>query len=88
MIIKGVNKKTVLSDVEIEVEPKELLHRIHWQAQKDKPAKASYIANEKWYVEDGFNYHKREELTREDRPLTDEELEIFEAFKVLLEAIK
>ena len=88
MIVKGQHKVVNYTNVEIEVEPKELLHKIHWQAQKHKPAKASHIANGKWYVENGFDYHKREELTKEDRPLTSEELEIFEAFEVLKKAIK
>lgn len=88
MNIKGVNKQVILTNVEIEVDPKEVLCKIHWQAQKHKPAKASHIANGKWYVENGFDYHKREELTKEDRPLTSEELEIFEAFEVLKKAIK
>ena len=83
MIIRGQHKEVKYTDVAIEVSPRQVLYDIYWPLLKDKPNKASYIRDGYWYVEDYFDYHKREGVEKKDRAITDEEQKIYEAYSTL-----
>ena len=83
MIVKGQHKEVKDTDVAIEVSPRQALYDIYWTLLKDKPNKASYIRDGYWYVEDYFDYHKREDVEKKDRAITHEEQKIYEAYSTL-----
>ena len=85
MIIRGQHKEVKCTDVAIEVNPRLVLYDIYWSLLKDKPDKASYIRDGYWYVEDYFDYHKREDVGKKDRAITHEEQQICDAYNVLKE---
>ena len=83
MIVKGQHKELKYTNVAIEISPKQVLYDIYWSLLKDKPNKASYIRDGYWYVEDYFDYHKRENVEKKDRAITHEEQKIYEAYSTL-----
>ena len=83
MIVKGQHKEVSYTDVAIEVNTRQVLYDIYWSLLKDKPNKASYIRDGYWYVEDYFDYHKRENVQEKDRVITQEEQKIYEAYSTL-----
>ena len=83
MIIRGQHKEVKYTDVAIEVNPRLVLYDIYWSLLKDKPDKASYIRDGYWYVEYYFDYHKRENVEKKDRAITDEEQQICDAYNTL-----
>ena len=83
MIIKGQHKEVKYTNVAIEVSPRQVLYDIYWSLLKDKPNKAYYIRDGYWYVEDCFDYHKREKVEEKDRAITHEEQKIYEAYSTL-----
>ena len=83
MIVKGQHKEVNYTDVAIEVSPRQVLYDIYWSLLKDKPNKASYIRDGYWYVEDYFDYHKRENVEKKDRAITHEEQKIYKAYSTL-----
>ena len=87
MIIRGQHREVNYTDVTIEVNPRQVLYDIYWSLLKDKPDKASYIRDGYWYVEDYFDYHKREDVEKKDRAITDEEQKIYDAYNILKEKL-
>ena len=83
MIVKGQYKELKYTNVAIKISPKQVLYDIYWSLLKDKPNKASYIRDGYWYVEDYFDYHKRENVEEKDRAVTDAEQKIYEAYSTL-----
>ena len=88
MIVKGQHKEVKYTNVDIEVSPRQVLYDIYWPLLKDKPNKASYIRDGYWYVEDYFDYHKRENVEKKDYPnilvttgLHDSQVQYFEPAK-------
>lgn len=87
MIIRGQHKEVSYTDVAIEVSTRQVLYDIFWSLLKDKPDKASYIRDGYWYVEYYFDYHKRENVEKKDRAITDEEQQICDAYDTLREKL-
>ena len=85
MIIRGQHKEVKYTDVAIEVNTRQVLYDIFWSLLEDKPDKASYIRDGYWYVEDYFDYHKREGVEKRDRAITHEEQQIYDAYDTLRE---
>ena len=83
MIVKGQHKEVKYTNVAIEVSPRQVLYDIYWPLLKDKPNKASYIRDGYWYVEDYFDYRKRENVEKKGRAITHEEQKIYEAYSTL-----
>lgn len=83
MIIRGRHKEVTHTNVAIEADPKQILYDIFWSLLKDKPDKASYIYDGYWYVDDYFDYHKREDVEKKDRAITHEEQQIYDAYNTL-----
>lgn len=83
MIVKG--KRTEVSHVDVEIDIYDVLSKIR---EKYIPSGAEYLSEGKWYKEDFFDYHKRESVYCVMREATEDELEIFNAFSVVLKHVK
>lgn len=87
MLVKGRHSVTEVKELLVEVNAKAFLRDIYWKATS-KPNKAVYIRDKYWYVEDGFDCHRGEDLEKQDREATAEELELYNAFITLVRAIQ
>lgn len=87
MIITGKVANTTYTDVTLDIPASKLLVDIMWSAMKNKPAQAEYVRDGFWYVHYFYDYHKREDVEKQDRALTDDEAEIYAAYKTLLKAV-
>lgn len=84
MIIKG--KRTTIDHVDVEVNASAFIEQIY---VKSIPIGMSYIGSDgHWYVTDGFDYHKREDLYAKSRAATDDELKLRESYLTLRKFIE
>jgi len=83
MIVKG--KRTEVSHVDVEIDMVQLLKKMHGDSY---PAGAEYLSDGFWYKEDGFDYHKREDLYCKMREATPEEIELHNAFATVIKYVK
>jgi hypothetical protein len=84
MIVKG--KRTEVSHVDVEIDIFAILENIRDMCII--PHGAEYLSEGKWYKEDFFDYHKRESVYCVMREATEEELELFNAFSVVLKHVR
>ena len=75
-------RKTV-EDIDVEIDPVDFLRTIY---QRSIPAGLEYLssADEWWYCADSFNYHNREDLYKRVRPATEDELQFYKAYQLLV----
>ena len=78
---------TEVKNLHVEINPKDILHKIYWDSLKDKPKKAEYIRDGYWYVHWFEDYHKGIDVEKKDRQATPEELKIHEAYLTLKDLI-
>lgn len=83
MIVKG--KRTEVSHVDVEINIYDILVNIR---DKSTPSGAEYLSEGKWYKEDYFDYHKRETSYCVMREATEEELELYNAFMLVLKHVR
>lgn len=83
MIVKG--KRTEVSHVDVEIDISDIISKIR---DRCIPSGAEYLSEGKWYKEDFFDYHKRESVYCVMREATEEELELYNAFSVVLKHVR
>lgn len=83
MLVKG--KRTEVSHVDVEIDIFDVLVNIR---DKSKPSGAEFLRDGKWYKEEFFDYHKRESVYYVMREATNEELELYNAFSVVLDYVR
>lgn len=77
-------KQTVeVKNISVEIDEKDVLHRICWKLLVDKPRNAKYIEDGYWYVFAYEDYHKGTTEYEKDRAATPEEIKIYEAYLTL-----
>lgn len=84
--VKGT--RVIREEMSVDVDPSSFLNKLLENWMKGINPKFEFGSKGMWYVSDGFDYHKREDLYREDRKMTDEEKHIHEAFVCLFELVK
>jgi len=83
MIVKG--KKTEVRHFDVEIDVVDILMKM---LKNSNPIGAEYLRDGVWYKEDGFDFHKREELYCEMREATPQEIEIHNAFTTIINYTK
>lgn len=75
-------KKITTENIQVEINASEVLSNLY---KSTIPSELSFIGTDGfWYVSDGYDYHKREDLYEKVRHATTEELELQKAYKLFL----
>lgn len=84
--MKTKGRRTIVENVDVDVDAESFLSSIY---NKSIPKTFDYIGSDgHWYRQDGFDYHKREELYTKERLATPEEIEMRNAFKTFSKFVK
>lgn len=84
--MKTKGRRTIVEHVDVDVDASAVLGKIY---SESIPIGFSYISSDGyWYKEDGFDYHKREDLYTKAREATPEELELQKAYRIMLNFVK
>lgn len=89
MIVKG--KRTTVDTVVVDVNPREVLAKIYDMSIPnglDNIGDDGFWYKQVWYKQDGFDYHKQEELYEKDRAATEQELEMQRAYRIFTNFIR
>lgn len=87
MKVQGTQTIKETRNVDVEINPKEVLRKIWWESTT-KPEGAEYIRDGYWYIHDYFDYHKRYDVEKKDREATTEELSLYNAYLLLVKNYK
>jgi hypothetical protein len=84
--MKTKGRRIIEENFDVEIDTGSVLRSIY---DKSIPQGLDYIGSDGyWYKQDGFDYHKREELYSKDRQATQEELEFQKAYKIMYQFAK
>ena len=82
--MKVTGTRTVVENLKVDVKLSEIFSEIY---DKFVPNGLSHLTVENgkwfWYKEDGFDYHKREDLYKRVREATPEEVEFIKAYSII-----
>jgi hypothetical protein len=84
--MKTKGRRTIVENVDVDIDAEGFLSSIY---NKSIPKTFNYIGSDgHWYRQNGFDYHKREELYTKERLATPEEIEFQKAYRIMLNFVK
>lgn len=84
--MKTEGRRTIIEKVDVDVDAGSFLGSIY---DRSIPIGFSFLGSDGfWYRQDGFDYHKREDLYEKDRQATPDELEFQKAYKIMYQFVK
>lgn len=84
--MKTKGRRTIVEQVDVDIDAVAFLEKIYHESI---PNGLSYLGSDGyWYKEDGFDYHRREDLYAKAREATPEELEFQKAYRVMLKFVE
>lgn len=84
--MKTEGHRTIIEKVDVDVDAAAFLKKIY---SESIPIGFSFIGSDGyWYKQDGFDYHKREDLYEKVREATPDELEFQKSYNILLKFVK
>lgn len=82
-MISVSGKKTIVETHNVEVNPLDVLMGIY---KKAMPTSLHYIGKDgHWYKQDFYDHHKCEQVYKQDRLATQEEIEFNNAYKIIFQ---
>jgi hypothetical protein len=84
--MKTKGKRTIEETINVEVDAGSFLRDIY---ERSIPSGLDHLGSDGyWYKQDGFDYHKREDLYAKARKATSEELEFQKAYHIMYQFAK
>ena len=84
--MKTKGRRTIEESVDVEIDAGSFLYSIY---ERSIPKGLDHLSSDGyWYKQDGFDYHKREDLYAKDRKATPKEIEFQKAYRLLYQFVK